>query len=105
MAEDESNNNIDVEDSAGASNREAPTSAAKRDVAIDNHSHAGGILPEILEAQQSFVCPAGFKLSRVPALTEGRSLMYAHGVRVEEIADVPASPPNPKPTGKWLSPT
>lgn len=98
MAEDESNN-IDVED-ASVSNIAGPTpTTAEGDDANEKHSHAGVIQPDILTAQESFVCPAGYKLSRIPALTEGRSLMYDHGVRVEEIANVLGSSPNRTPTG------
>lgn len=38
----------------------------------------------IKAAQASFVCPPGFKLSKIPA-GESRSSMYDFGVRIEQI--------------------
>lgn len=89
--------------SNGNGNGDADGSAAALLKPPPSPVNRGVVTPEILAAQISFVCPAGFRMFRVPHPTESRSLMYNFGVRVEEVVDdhivSPQSPHQPQLVG------
>lgn len=51
---------------------------------VDQNEPSPELRLAIETAQRAFVCPQGFKLSKVPT-GDTRSSMYDYGVRVEEI--------------------
>ena len=52
------------------------------------HADSARIVPtDIRAAQNSFVCPPGYRMFRIPPMSGARSHMYDYGVRVEEVTD------------------